>query len=261
MNHKKGELQHGYYVEIFMHVDKSYLSQFSSRLTVLNLSLWKYSFELINKELEVTRKKKQALDDLFMEKKISQSTYDYLKAELTKAISELENDLKRLKERMMTRAQELESQLSSLELLLASLEIHHAAGDVDDETYEKENKAILLGLEATKQELNDIRNSLQGPSAKAIEEPVEIEETTAEETEAVETEEPAAEAEQTVTSYVEPQTEKQEEHGTIEESTESTTVSPESESSESPVEESSSTYYSDEPSNVSSWDTESSTEY
>jgi len=220
---------------------------------------------LINKELEITRKKEQALDNLFAERKISQSTYDYLKSELAKAISELESNLKRLKERMATRAQELESQLSSLELLLASLEIHHAAGDVDDETYEKENKAILLGLEATKRELNDIRSSLQPPSAETKEEPVKLEEETTEETGTEETEEPAVEAEPTVTSYAEPQVEEQkeqEEPSVVEEPSEAgTTVSPESESSESSVEEPSSTYYSNEPSNVSSWDTEYSTEY
>jgi len=232
---------------------------------VLNLSLWKYSFELINKELEVTRKKKQALDNLFAERKISQSTYDYLKSELAKAISELENNLKKLKERMATRAQELESQLSSLELLLASLEIHHAAGDVSDETYEKENKAILLGLEATKRELNDIRNSLQGPTVEtAIEEPSTVEEPTSEETETAEAEKPPAELEQTTVSYEEPQIEEQKELE-VETSEETSEVSPaasESESSESSIgEDYSTTYHSDEPSNTSSWETKPSTEY
>jgi len=228
----------------------------SKSFTVLNLSLWKYSFDLINKELEVTRKKKQALDNLFAERKISQSTYDYLKSELDKAISELEGNLKKLKERMMTRAQELESQLSSLELLLASLEIHHAAGDVSDETYEKENRAILLGLEATKQELNDIRNSLQGPPAEAT-----IEEKTTEEAEAAEAEKPATELEQTAISYEESQIEEQERHEEAEESSEAGQVTSEPESSESSMEGDSSTSYSDDSSNISSWETGSSTEY
>jgi len=218
------------------------------------LSLWKYSFELINKELEVTRKKKQALDNLFEERKISQSTYDYLNSELSKAISELENDFKRLRERMETRAQELESQLSSLELLLASLEIHHAAGDVDDETYEKENKAILLGLEATRQELNDIKSSLQSPPTETIEAPVQVEEKITGEAETTEPEKPVSEPEQTVISYEETQIEEQEEHSVDEGSSgTSTTIPLESENSESSNEEESSTYYSDESSNVSSW--------
>jgi hypothetical protein len=139
------------------------------------MSLWKYSFGLASKELEVTKKKKQALDKLFESAKISQSTYDYLNTELTKAISELEGHLKSLKDRMDSRTQELERQMSTLELFLASLEIHHAAGDVDDETYEKQNNAIILGLEATRQELDEIEASTKiimqptKPSAMPIE--------------------------------------------------------------------------------------------
>ena len=223
---------------------------------VLNLSLWKYSFELIGKELEVTKKKKQALENLFAEGKISQSTYEYLKSEIAKAISELESNLNRLKEKMATRAQELESQLSSLELLLASLEIHHAAGDISDEIYEKENKAILLGLEATKRELNDIRSSLQGPPAEvAGEEP-----TATQEKEVSEREEQPSEpqTEQAVITYEESQAKEQEseaEGKTAEDSTSSMR-----EVSESPVEEGFSTYSPSEPSDVSSGNVGSPTE-
>ena len=32
---------------------------------VISLSSWKYSFEIVNRELELTRKKREALDDLF----------------------------------------------------------------------------------------------------------------------------------------------------------------------------------------------------
>ncbi|MEM2889587.1 MAG: CdvA-like protein [Candidatus Bathyarchaeia archaeon] len=123
------------------------------------MSIWKYSFELSTKELEVTRKKKQALDNLYSANKISKATYETLEKELSKAITELEGHLESIKTRMATRAQELEQQISTLELFLASLEIHHAAGDLDDETYEKQNKAIQLGLEATRQELDEIRMS------------------------------------------------------------------------------------------------------
>lgn len=136
------------------------------------MSLWKYSFDLVTKELEIAKKKKQALDNLYASNKISQSTYDYLDSELSKAITELEDHLNALKEKMTARAQELEKQISTLELFLASLEIHHAAGDVDDETYEKQSNAILLGLEATKQELSDIVASSSKPSQPPAAPPV-----------------------------------------------------------------------------------------
>jgi len=162
------------------------------------LSLWEYSFELVTRELDLTKKKKEALDNLFASNKISQSTHDYLEKELKEAISELEDYLKTLMDKMTARAQELEKQVGTLELFLASLEIHHAAGDVDDETYEKQNKAILLGLEATKQELSDIKNSLSKAVTEAAEvpaEPSEPVETTAETTEATEVTEPVKEEE------------------------------------------------------------------
>jgi len=152
----------------------------------LDLSLWKYSFNLVTRELDLAKKKKQALDNLFSANRISQSTYDYL---------ETEDHLKSLKDKMTMRTQELEKQVNTLELFLASLEIHHAAGDVDDDTHGKQSNAILLGLEATKQELESIRTASQ----KAVPEPPKaplaalepVEETvTVEETAAVEAAEP-----------------------------------------------------------------------
>lgn len=121
---------------------------------------WKYSFEIARKELEMVKKKKQALDGLLNEGKISQSTYGYLNREVTDALTAIEADQKVLTEKMTGRATELEKQVKSLEMFLANLEIHHATGEIDDESYEHQNGAISLGLEATKQELSDIKEAL-----------------------------------------------------------------------------------------------------
>lgn len=108
----------------------------------------------------MVKKKKQALDSLLNEGKISQSTYGYLNKEVTDALKAIEAEQKGLTEKMTTRATELEKQVKSLEMFLANLEIHHATGEIDDESYEHQNGAISLGLEATKQELNDIKEAL-----------------------------------------------------------------------------------------------------
>lgn len=121
------------------------------------MSIWRYSFELVTKEMEMTKKKKQVLENLFNNGKISKATYEQLSAEVNEAINELEGHLKTVIDKMSLRAQELERQISTLELFLASLEIHHAAGDIDDEIYEKQSKAVLLGLEAAKQEMRRIK--------------------------------------------------------------------------------------------------------
>jgi len=127
---------------------------------VFNLSLWETSYNMVSKELELTRKKKQALDNLLAEARISPATHEYLEKELSEAISDLETYQKSLADKMSARADNLEKQIKTLELFLANLEIHRVAGEIDEETYNHQSQAITLGLEATKQELSDIRRCL-----------------------------------------------------------------------------------------------------
>lgn len=159
---------------------------------------WKYSFEAAVKELEMVRRKKQALDSLFNTGKISASTYEHLNKEITNAITAIEADQKALTEKMTLRAGELENQIKSLEMFLANLEIHHATGELDEEAYKHQSDAITLGLETTKQELNAIKEALVKliPEAPApTEEQIEPQETP--------TEAPIEEAQETVEAATE----------------------------------------------------------
>ena len=61
---------------------------------------------------------------------------------------------------MKARASDVVGQISTLELFLANLEIHHAAGETEDESYSQQNDAIALGLEAAKNELIEIGSLL-----------------------------------------------------------------------------------------------------
>ena len=129
---------------------------------------WKHSFEKISKDLESTKKKKQTLDNLFNTGKISQSTYDSLNTELSKAIVETETRQKELAGQMSSKIAELEEQIGTLEMLLASSELQYVAGEIDDELHTHENKAFSLGLEATKQELNAIKNIIASIMQEAV---------------------------------------------------------------------------------------------
>ena len=197
----------------------------------MNLALWKYSFEVASKELELVIKKKQALDNLFNLGKISQSTFNYLNNDLTEAITEAETHQKNLADKIASRATELENQLKSLELLLANLEIHYSAEEVDEELYTNQSKAITLGLEATQLELIDIKAALsnfisevEAPLAPSTPSETDYEEEI-EETEDIITEEPVAEevdvfyaepTEEIVESLTEESTEEMEEEATEE---------------------------------------------
>jgi len=175
------------------------------------------SFEIVSQELDLTKRKKQALDDLLASARISQPTYEHLEKGLTETILDLEAQQRSLGDKMTGWADELGEQIQLLELLLANLEIHHATGEIDEDAYDKQNRAILLGIEATKQDLVDIRSILSKtvseavptPSApttpETVEEPEQIAEAEAEDTSVseVEVEEQVEEAvEETVESEI-----------------------------------------------------------
>jgi len=151
----------------------------------------KSSSEIINKELETARKKKQALQDLFKVGKISQATHDYIAKNLDNAVNEIEGRQKVLADKITSRIGELEEETRTLEMFLANLEIGYVAGEIDEELYERESSSLALGLENARRELTNIRDTLlsiipeanQGPTTQ--EAPEAIEEAVVEESEEV----------------------------------------------------------------------------
>ena len=107
--------------------------------------------------MELARKKKQALDDLFDSGKISASTYESLDKELTGIIFEIEARQKDLATKMTSKIADLENQIGTLEMFLANSEIQYAAGEIDDELHTNESSAFSLGLDAVKKQLVTIK--------------------------------------------------------------------------------------------------------
>jgi len=118
---------------------------------------WKDSFERINVELDLTKRKKQVLDDLQNAGRISQFAYECLNKGLDEEIEQTEARRKALAEKMTRKLNELEEQRIALEMFLANTEMAYVAGEIDGELYGKESTALNLGLDATKQELNWIK--------------------------------------------------------------------------------------------------------
>lgn len=129
---------------------------------------WKYSLEKINGELELARKKKQALDKLLNEGKVSQPTYDSFSEEVAQAIEEIESRQKTLVHKMESKIGELEQQMRTLESLLVNSEIRHISGELENDAYDRECNVLSLGLETTKSELDEIKEAVSAitePSA------------------------------------------------------------------------------------------------
>jgi len=105
----------------------------------------------------MNNRKKQALENLHNAGRISQFAYECLNKELLDEIEQIEVRRKALAEKMTNKLNELEEQRMALEMFLANTEMAHAAGEIDDEIHAKESSALDLGLEATKHELNWIK--------------------------------------------------------------------------------------------------------
>ena len=118
---------------------------------------WKHSFSRLNEEYELVKKKKQALTSLLDAGKISQSTHNLFTREIDEAVTEIDNQRKSLLGKMASKSMELEEQIRTLEILLANFEIEHVAGDVDDDTYNRETELLCTGLDMAKKELDEVQ--------------------------------------------------------------------------------------------------------
>jgi hypothetical protein len=127
--------------------------------TVLKLISWKHSFKRLNEEYEIAKKKKQALDNLFESGRISQSTRDSFDNDINAVIMEIEKQQKDLIMKMQGKAEELGSQIKTLETLLANYEIQHVVGEIDEEVYQREANLLSTGLESAKRELNALKEA------------------------------------------------------------------------------------------------------
>jgi len=126
---------------------------------VRKLISWKHSFRRLNEEFDIARKKKQALDNLLNNNRISQSTHDIFNKEIDEAIADIEKQQKALLEKMATKVLELEGQVKSLEMLLANYEIRHVTGEIDEESYQRDSELLTIGLETAKQELEQVKDA------------------------------------------------------------------------------------------------------
>lgn len=161
---------------------------------MLKLISWKHSFESLAEEFEMTKKKKEALDNLLDAGKISQSTYDSFNDKIDEAVAEIERRQRALLDKMNSKVGELEDHTKTLEMLLANFEIKHVIGEIDEEVYQREISLLSTGIEVARQELgtakeaiNQLSSSLPIPPTDIVV-PQEVEPQTAEGVEAPEPE-------------------------------------------------------------------------
>lgn len=172
---------------------------------MLKLISWKHPFERLDEEYEMTKKKKEALDNLLSSGKISQSTYDLFNTKIDEAVAEIEKQQRALLNKMNSKVEEVEQHTKTLELLLANFEIKHVTGEIDEDVYQRDISILSTGLEAARQELdtakeaiNQLSSSIPAPTTDTVEPQAE-----AQPTENVELPQPEIEITEEASSAVE----------------------------------------------------------
>lgn len=105
-------------------------------------------------------KKKEALDGLLNAGRISQSTYDVFQKEIEDSIAETERQQRALIAKMDSKSLELETQIKTLEMLLANFEIQHVTKELDDDAYQRQSDLLTAGLDTMKQELENVKSGM-----------------------------------------------------------------------------------------------------
>jgi len=125
------------------------------------LSSWREAFETTIRELELANRKREALRDLLERNRMSRSTYDYLIRELEDEIGRFRDHMRVLAKSMNERIGELHRQERLIEGFLAWLELMHAGGEIDNETYNHQMDIFTSGLDATRGEIKQIEEALR----------------------------------------------------------------------------------------------------
>jgi hypothetical protein len=120
---------------------------------------WKNSFKRLNEEYELAKKKKQAVDNLYITGKISQFTRDSFNKDISTTIVEVERQQKDLLVKMQLKSDELAIQITTLESLLANYEIQYVVGEIEESSYQRDSLLLTAGLDAAKNELETIKQA------------------------------------------------------------------------------------------------------
>jgi hypothetical protein len=120
---------------------------------------WKNSFKRLNEEYELAKKKKQAVDNLYITGKISQFTRDSFNTEISATIVDIERQQKDLLSKMQLKTDELSCQIKTLETLLANYEIQYVIGEIEEAAYQRDSFLFTAGIDAAKNELETIKQA------------------------------------------------------------------------------------------------------
>jgi len=138
--------------------------------------LWIKDFEIIVESIKISNKRIQILRELVKFKRISQTTFEYLRRNYESEARNLEDGRKRLLEMLKTYFDEINQQIKSLEERIVSIETRYAIEEIDEESYKKQIEALQIVLQELIKELESVKESIAVLEGTKVETQVIMEE-------------------------------------------------------------------------------------
>ncbi|MGQ9514141.1 MAG: CdvA-like protein [Thermoproteota archaeon] len=121
---------------------------------------WEVDFEDVVKQLNVSARRLEALNELGRQGKVSQATLEFLRKDFEQAVKSAETRKNEMMNRLNSKLNELKDQAGLLEKCLTSTEVRFVSGEIKEDRYNKVAEALKLGLEETLNELESVQEAI-----------------------------------------------------------------------------------------------------
>ncbi|MBO3802741.1 MAG: CdvA-like protein, partial [Candidatus Brockarchaeota archaeon] len=122
---------------------------------------WKVNAEELRRDMEISKRRMSALQNLYAAGKVSARTYQELSEEYGKVLKCQEEERARLMRMLEGRNGELSRQIALLERLLADAEVQHITGEISEGEFKIAASSLKSGLDRALQEKKDVEMDLE----------------------------------------------------------------------------------------------------
>ncbi|MGQ9513580.1 MAG: CdvA-like protein [Thermoproteota archaeon] len=122
---------------------------------------WKINSEELRRDMEISKRRISALENLYAANKVSAKTYQELSEEYSKVLKCQEDERERLINMLEERNEVLSKQIALLERLLADTEVQHITGEISEGEFKIAASSLKSGLDRALHEKRDVEMDLE----------------------------------------------------------------------------------------------------
>jgi len=123
------------------------------------LQAWRVEAEGLEKEHDIIKRRRQAIDLLFKDGDIDQTEYNQLRNNYEEIQKEIITKRDGLVETLKEVESKLDQQVRDLQSALTNNKMLYTASEIDERTYQTVTESVRTGLEITRKERKDVDNT------------------------------------------------------------------------------------------------------